>query len=148
MGLSLINTVITCLFKVTILTRFKYWMSVKTETYDATLYSGNARTLFQGATDSNPTLITVSMTVFVFVFTSQSRGTAVEQATTKSQFLIATQHYRLMSSFYSIDFRPVFEPRPPRSPSSNLLYSLLPPSSSVSGANLWHPSKQYPPIYI
>jgi len=36
----------------------------------------------------------------------------------------------------SVSLRPVVGPWPPRSPSSNLLSSLLPPSSSVSGATL------------
>jgi hypothetical protein len=38
--------------------------------------------------------------------------------------------------------------RPPRSPSSKILCSLPPHSSSVFGANLYHPSKQYPPIFL
>ena len=46
----------------------------------------------------------------------------------------------------SMALRPVFGPWPPRSPSSSLLSSLLPPSSSVSAVNIWHLSKQQPPI--
>ena len=50
--------------------------------------------------------------------------------------------------YYSETIRPVFEPWPPRSPSSNNLYPSPLLYSFECAANLWHPSQQHPSIFL
>ena len=54
----------------------------------------------------------------------------------------------LSSSSSSTALRHAVVSRAPRSPSSKILCSSPPHSSSVFGANLYHPAKQYSPIFL
>lgn len=91
-------------------------------------------------TNTNTAFNGISTVIDIFESSKIARALDVTDTAIGSHYLPSFSH--------SSALQPVCRLWPSQSPSSNVLSSLFPPSSSASGSNVQHPYKQHSPIYV